>query len=98
MKTRLILVAIFLGVVYLSTRSSSPIAVSTPAADDRGSKVMLYMSCLGFSTSAAAKALKAADGDVDKVITMTHIAVSGELSGEPPLNEREKTCLKSSGL
>ena len=64
----------------------------------RESKVMLYMSCLGFSTSAAARALKAADGDADKVLTMTHMAVSGDLSGQAPLNEREKTCLKSSGL
>jgi hypothetical protein len=59
---------------------------------------MLYMSCLGLSTSAAARALKTANGDVDKVLTMTHMAVSGELSGEVPLSEREKTCLKSSGL
>ena len=59
---------------------------------------MRYMSCLGFSSSVAAKALKAADGDVDKVLTMTHMSVTGELSGEPPLTEREKTCRKSSGL
>lgn len=64
----------------------------------RESRVMLYMSCLGLSTSAAARALKAANGDVDRVLTMTHMAVSGELSGEAPLSEREKTCLKSSGL
>jgi hypothetical protein len=99
MKTGLILVAIFLAVVaYLSMQPSSP-SVSTPvAADGREAKVMLYMSCLGFSSSAADKALKAAGGDVDKVLTMTHMAVSGELSGEPPLTEREKTCRKSSGL
>jgi len=101
MKTKLTLVAIVLGmvVVYLSTHSLSPTVVSNPVpTDDRESKVMLYMSCLGFSASAAAKALKAWDGDVDKVLIMTHMAVSGDLSGKPPLNEREKTCLKSSGL
>ena len=103
MKTGLILVAIFLAVVgYRSMQSSSPSVsapVSTPVAVDGGeAKVMLYMSCLGFSSSAADKALKAAGGDVDKVLTMTHMAVSGELSGEPPLTKREKTCRKSSGL
>ena len=98
MKTRLILVAIFLVVVYLSTHSSAPSASAPAATDDREAKVTLYMSCLGFSSSAAAKALKAAGGDVDKVLTMTHMSVIGELSGESPLTEREKTCLKSSGL
>jgi hypothetical protein len=99
MKAKLIWVAIFLGVVYLLTRSSSRPTLSIPVAtDDKLSKAMLYMSCLGFSTSAAAKTLKAADGDVNKVITMAHMAVTGEVSGEPPLNERERTCLKNSGL
>jgi hypothetical protein len=104
MKTRtgLILAAIFLGVVvvaYISLHSSSSTVVSKPAAsDDRQSKVMVYMGCLGFSASAATRALNAADGDVDKVLTMAHMSVSGDLSGGTPLNEQEKTCLKSSGL
>ena len=62
------------------------------------SKVMLYMSCLGFSPSTAAKALQAAKGDSDKVLIIAHIAVSGDLTGQVPLNQREKTCLKNSGL
>jgi len=99
MKTGLIWVAIFLGVVaYLWVHSSSPSVSTAVATGDGEAKVTLYMSCLGFSSSAVAKALKAANGDVDRVLTMAHMAVSGELSGEPPLTEREKTCLKSSGL
>jgi hypothetical protein len=94
MKARLILVAIFLGVVYLSMHSSS----NPAATDDKKSKAMLYLSCVGFSTSAAAKALKAADGDAKKVLTMAHTAVGGELSVEPPLSAREKICRKSGGL
>jgi len=100
-------VVIFLGVVVFdyiersspSPRVSTPVATSAPVAtDDRQAKVMLYMSCLGFSSSTAAKSLQAAGGDVDKVLTMTHMAVTGELSEEPPLTDREKTCLRSSGL
>ena len=56
------------------------------------------MSCLGFSSSSAAKSPQAAGGDVEQVLALTHMAVAGELSEEPPLTEREKTCLKSSGL
>jgi len=67
-------------------------------APERESKVMLYMSCLGFTPSTAAKTLNAAHGDLDKVLIITHLAVSGELSGKVPLNEREKACLKRSGL
>ena len=84
-----------------SSVGSSAVPSTTTASVDgttRESKVMLYMSCLGLSPSAAARALKAADGDPDKVLTMTHMAVSGDLSGRAPLNDREKTCLKSSGL
>lgn len=99
MKTGLILVVIFVGVVvYLSMQNSPSPSVSTPAAtDDREAKVMLYMSCLGFSSGAAAKALNAANGNVDKVLTMTHMSVTGELSEDSPLTEREKTCLKRGG-
>ena len=59
---------------------------------------MAYMGCLGISHDAAARSLKAAKGDVDKVLIMTHLAVSGDLSGRTQLNNREKACLKSSGL
>ena len=79
--------------------SSSPTVESNPAATDESeSKAMLYLSCLGFSTNAAANALKAAGEDVDKVLAMTHMAVSGELSGQQQMSRREKICLKSSGL
>lgn len=84
-----------------SSVGSSAVPNTTTASVDgttRESKVMLYMSCLGLSPSNAARALKAADGDPDKVLTMTHMAVSGDLSGRAPLNDRERICLNSSGL
>jgi hypothetical protein len=46
----------------------------------------------------AAKTLEVSGGDAEKVITMTHLAVGGDLAGEPQLSARELTCLKSSGL
>ena len=85
----------------VSSADSSPVPSTTTASvrgTTRESKVMLYVSCLGLSPGAAARALKAAGGDPDKVLTMTHLAVSGDLSGRAPLNDREKACLKSSGL
>jgi hypothetical protein len=89
----------FLLLVRSWQTSESPTVVSNPVATgDRESKVMRYMSCLGFSTSTAAGLLKATNGDADKVLTMSHLAISGELSRETPLNERERACLTSSGL
>jgi hypothetical protein len=70
----------------------------TQTADDRGSKLLLYMGCLGISNAAAARLLKATDGDEEKTLTATHLAVTGELSQETPLTDREKACRKSSGL
>ena len=68
------------------------------ATDNREAGVIRYMSCLGLSTEAAAKAWRVTKGDANKVITIAHMAVSGDLSGETPPNKREKACLKSSGL
>jgi hypothetical protein len=108
MKRVLILVAIFLVLlVYFSVHSPSPTVVSNPVApdvsnsvatDDRESKAILYMSCLGFSTSQADGAWKATHGDMNKFLTMTHLAVTGELTEDTPLTQREKTCRKGSGL
>jgi hypothetical protein len=56
-----------------SRADSSPVPSTTTASVGgipRGSRVMLYMSCLGLSNSAAARALKAANGDVDKVLAV----------------------------
>ena len=61
-------------------------------------RVIRYMSCLGLSTEAAAKAWRVTKGDANKVITIAHMAVSGDLSGETPPNKREKACLKRRGL
>jgi hypothetical protein len=92
------------GVACLLTMSCQPSEPRTVApkdsvaTDNRESKVMRYMTCLGFSTDDAAKTWKAAKGDANKVLTMAHMAVTGDLSGATPPNEREKACLKSSGL
>ena len=67
-------------------------------ADFQARRLTSYMTCLGFTPEAADQAIKATNGDEQKVLAGVHAILTGRLPEETQLSRREIACRKSSKL
>jgi outer membrane lipoprotein SlyB len=78
--------------------SNETSSTTSASSVDTGAMLTGYLSCFGFSTIASQRAVQVAGADRTKVLAMAHASVTGDLSGDTPITERELQCKKTTGL